>query len=108
MVKITKIGLIREELSRIASVEDRMDPVAPTMMASWSFTRVMIIGKLKMQAFDFDFLQEIFKKAPDGVGEAKFWLMVDSAYFKELMLEPKRDCEVVQLSDHQQTQKALA
>ena len=78
MAKITKIGMVREELSRIASTDDRQDAVTPTMKASWSFTRMMVIGKLKMQTFDFDSLRELLKTIPDGAGEKQFWNKADS------------------------------
>ena len=108
MAKITKIGMVREELNRIASAEDRQDVVAPTMKASWSFTRMMVIGKLKMQTFDFDALLEILKTIPDGAGEAQFWTDVDSMNAAEPTKGPIPECVVVQLPDRQQTQETSA
>jgi hypothetical protein len=108
MANITKIGMVREELSRIASTEDRQDVVAPTMKASWSFARMMVIGKLKMQTFDFDSLLEILKTIPNGAGEAQFWIDVDSMNPAEPTKEPKHDCVVVQLPERQQTQDTPA
>jgi hypothetical protein len=108
MAKITKIGMVRGELSRIASAEDRKDQIAPTMKASWSFTRMMVIGKLKMQTFDFDSLLEILKTIPDGAGEAQFWIDVDSMNAAAPTKEPKHECVVVQIPDRQQTQETSA
>jgi hypothetical protein len=108
MAKITKIGMVRDELDRIASAEDRQDLVVPTMKASWSFTRMMVIGKLKMQAFDFDVLQELLKKVPTGAGEMQFWHEVDAANSQESAIESTHECVVVQLADRQQTQEAQA
>jgi hypothetical protein len=108
MRKITKIDRIREELERIASAEDRRDVVTPTMRASWSFTRILIIGKLKVQTFDFDFLEEKLKAIPTAVGEARFWLAIESTSDERGLKEPPREGVVVQLRDHQQIQKAQA
>lgn len=84
MLKVTKIDVIRNELARIASTEDRLDPIAPTMKASWSFTRVMVIGKIKSQAFGYALLQEILKETPAGSGEVNFWRTIESTNFEEL------------------------
>ena len=73
MSKITKIDTVRNELSRIASHHDRADIFSPTMRACWSFPRVMVIGKLKMQAFDYDALLETLSQVPTGAGEMFFW-----------------------------------
>jgi hypothetical protein len=66
MPKTTKIGFVREELSRIAILRDRQDVTAPTMNASWSFTQVFVFGKMQMRSFDFDRLVEILKTIPSG------------------------------------------
>ena len=76
MSKITKIDVVRAELSRIASHRDRADIFSPTMRACWSFPRVMIIGKLKMQPFDFEELVEVLGDIPSEAGEAFFWNFV--------------------------------
>ena len=108
MLKITKIDVIRNELARIASAEDRLDPIAPTMKASWSFTRVMVIGKIKSQAIGYDLLQVILKGIATGSGEANFWQTIESTNFDELAEKLKRELEVNQLKDHQQPKKTLA
>ncbi len=69
---------------------------------------MMVIGKLKMQTFDFDSLLEILKTIPDGAGEAQFWIDVDSMSAAERTKEPKHDCVVVQLPERQQTQDTPA
>ncbi len=79
MAKITKIDLIRNELRRISSCEDRLDPITPTMTACWSFAKVMILGKTRSQAFDFDYACDILTKVPTGSGESTFWRIVDAA-----------------------------
>jgi hypothetical protein len=107
MRKITKIDGIREELERIASAEDRRDVFTPTMRASWSFTRVLVIGKLKVQAFDFDFLEEKLKRIPTGLGEARFWLAIESTNPESDLKQP-REGVVIQLRNLQQDQKAQA
>ena len=101
MPKESKIGSIRDELSRIASRDDRQDIFSPTMMASWSYTRVLVIGKTKMDAFDFDVLSEILKRIPSGAGEVYFWNTVgstDQSVFGEKL---DRECQVIQLREWQ-------
>ena len=56
----------------------------------------MVIGKLRMQAFDLDSLQEIIKKVPSGAGEARFWLAVDSTNTAVPTKEPNHECVVIQ------------
>ena len=73
MSRITKIDVVRSELSRIASHNDRADTCSPTMQACWSFTRIRVIGKLRMQAFDYNELIESLRQIPTGAGEAFFW-----------------------------------
>ena len=91
MAKITKIDLIRNELGRIASAEDRRDLVSPTMKACWSFTRVMVIGKIQRQLFDYDVLKEFLKNHPTGSGEDYFWSIVNATNFKELAEKMNRN-----------------
>ena len=73
MSKITKIDVVRAELSRIASNKDRADIFSPTMRACWSFPRVMVIGKLRMQPFEFEELIDILANVPSQAGEEFFW-----------------------------------
>ena len=100
MAKITKIDLIRNELARIASAEDQQDLVAPTMKACWSFTRVMVIGKIKTQSIAYDQLLAILKGIPDGSGEVNFWQTIESTNIDELVERLKHGCEVIQHMDH--------
>jgi hypothetical protein len=83
MAKVTKIEVVRNELDRIASAEDRLDAVVPTMKACWSFTRAMVIGKMKSQPFEYDVLLALLKGVPSGTGEAGFWQIVETTNFDE-------------------------
>jgi len=105
MAKFNKIGLIRNELCRIASKEDLQDFIAPTMMVYWSYTRVMVLGKIRNQAFDFDLLTEILKKVPARSGEENFWRTVDSINSAVLDEQINQDCEVILLHDYRQLRK---
>ena len=101
MSKITKIDVVRAELSRIASHKDRADVYSPTLRACWSFPRVMVIGKLRMQRFDFDELIDILENVPSKAGEEFFWNFAVGGN-----RPPRRDCPkaalgvVVQLDEH--------
>jgi len=108
MAKITKIDLIRDELNRIASPDDRKDIYAPAMKASWSFSRVMIIGKLRMQGFDFNGVLEILKSVPNQAGEIYFWRTVESTDLFALEARQRPECEVIQLSNYRQAKKIQA
>ena len=108
MRKVTKIDTIRAELNRIASANDRMDPIAPTMKACWHFTRMMVIGKIQTQAIDFDCLKAILKKIPTAAGESHFWQVVNSTTFEKLMEELNRECAVIPLREHLHPEKAQA
>lgn len=107
MAKFSKIDLIRDELCRIASKEDRQDFIAPTMMAYWSYTRVMVLGKIRNQAIDFDLLIEILKKVPAGSGEENFWRTLDSVNSVVLDEKVNRECEVIQLLDYKKLRKNM-
>ena len=72
MSRIIKIDVVRSELSRIASQDDRADIFSPTMQACWSFARISVIGKLRMQASDYDELIKSLRQIPTGAGEAFF------------------------------------
>jgi len=96
MAKITKIDVIRNELGRISSEEDRRDLISPTMKACWSFTRVMVIGKLQRQLFDYDVLREFLKTHPTGSGESYFWSTVNSTDFNKIIEKLNRECAVIQ------------
>ena len=101
MSKITKIDVVRAELSRIASHKDRADIFSPTMRACWSFPRVMVIGKLRMQPFEFDELIDILENVPSQAGEEFFWNFALGG-----IVAIRRDCQntrlgvVVQLHAH--------
>ncbi len=101
MSKITKIDTVRNELSRIASHHDRADIFSPTMRACWSFPRVMVIGKLRMQPFEFDELIDILENVPSQAGEEFFWNFALGG-----IRAVRRDCPkapsrvVVQLCEH--------
>lgn len=107
MVKLNKIDLIRNELYRISSKEDRQDLVAPTMVAYWSYTRVMVLGKIRNQAINFDFLLEALKRLPTGSGEENFWHTLDSVNSPALDEKITRKCEVIQLHNYQQFRKTI-
>ena len=106
MAKPTKIDLIREEFQRIASREDRKDLVTPVMLACWSFTKVMVLGRTRSQALDFDFLQDVLRKVPTGSGEAMFWRTVNSLKLGESISPAKDECAVIQLQDYTQGRRA--
>lgn len=106
MVKPTMIDLIRDEFQRIASREDRQDLVTPVMLACWSFTKVMVLGRSRSQALDFDFLQDVMRKVPTGSGQAIFWRTVDSVKLRESASPAKGECAVIQLQDYMQGRRA--
>jgi hypothetical protein len=101
MSKITKIDTVRAELSRIASRNDRIDMFSPIMRACWSFPRVMVIGKLRIQPFEFDELIDILENVPSQAGEEFFWNFALGG-----IVPVRRDCQkkplgvVVQLHEH--------
>jgi len=105
MAKSNKIDLIRNELCRIASNEDRQDLIAPTMRAYWSYTRVMVLGKIRNQSIEFDLIIEILKKVPAGSGEENFWSTLDSVNSDALGEKIYRECEVIPLHDYLQLRK---
>ena len=106
MFKITKIDAVRSELSRIASQKDRADIFSPTMRACWSFPRVMVIGKLRMQPFNFDELVDALGKIPPKAGEAFFWNFVsgNNADVDRTCPRTQRGV-VVQLQEHRRLKK---
>ena len=101
MSKITKIDSVRKELSRIASHKDRADIYSPMMRACWSFPRVMVIGKLRMQPFEFEELIDILENVPSQAGEEFFWNFAVGG-----IRAARRECSkaqatvVVQLHEH--------
>ncbi len=108
MAKQSKIDQIRNELCRIASDKDKLDLVVPTMKAYWSCTRVIVLGKTRNQAFDFDVIKAILKRLKTGTGEENFWFTVDSTNLVEIYRQINQDCEVIQLRKYQEVRKALA
>jgi hypothetical protein len=106
MSKITKIDTVRAELLRIASHKDRADIISPTMRACWAFPRVMIIGKLRMQPFDFDELNYMLAKIPTGAGEAFFWNFVSGKNVdSDRNSRIERNRVVVRLQDYRELKK---
>ena len=84
MPKPTKIGEIRSELRRIASDQDRENLIVPTMLASWSFEKIVVLGNLERRSFDFESLKTFLKIIPSGAGEKFFWNVVRSTDFDTL------------------------
>ena len=104
MSKITKIDAVRAELSRIASRKDRADIFCPTMRACWSLPRVMVIGKMWTQSFEFDELVRILERTPSGAGEAFFWNFVSGHGADQIGAKKQRGV-VVQLHEHRKLKK---
>ena len=108
MKKISKIESVREDLRRIASDEDRRNLCAPTMLASWSFTSFVVIGKTRIQAFDYEVLKPILRRIPNKSGEEFFWKKVDACYRAEVAQREKPDCKVIDLKQFQKLQRLRA